>query len=143
MTSRIPEPADPFEEEGLAGQEDGLPGKRITGDAQEGIEPPHDYPVAVEEYGTTALEQSEGEPLELRISREEPDVLDAVDEPASAEEDSDNPYPVDRDEHVGRIVETDDGGLFDGEKDAVAYDAGTDLGGFSAEERAMHVEPER
>jgi hypothetical protein len=39
---------------------------------------------------------------------------------------------------VGRIVETDEGGPFDVEKDAVAYDAGAAGGGASAEELAMH-----
>lgn len=142
MTSRIPEPADPFEEEGLAGTEDGLPSKRITGDAQDGMEPPHDYPLAVDDYGTTAAEQASGEPLDLRLSREEPDVLAAADVPADDSPGSDSPYPVDPEERVGRIVDVDEGGRTDTEKDVVAYDAGTDMGGFSAEERAMHIEPE-
>jgi hypothetical protein len=36
-TSRIPEPADPFEEEGLPNTDSVLPQKIITGDAQEGM----------------------------------------------------------------------------------------------------------
>lgn len=141
-TSRIPEPADPFEEEGLPVGEDGLPGKLITGDAQDGMEPPHDYPVAVNEYGTTAEEQALGEPLDLRLSREEPEVLAAADVPAEDSPDSDSPYPEDPEERVGRIVDVDEGARTDTETDAVAYDVGTDRGGFSAEERAMHLEPE-
>lgn len=142
MTSRIPEPADPFEEEGLPGSEDGLPGKRITGDAQDGMVPPHDYPLAVDEYGITAEEQSLGEPLDLRLSREEPDVTAAADLPADESEGSDSPYPEDADQRVGRIVDADQGARTDTEKDSVGYDVGTDTGGFSAEERAMHIEPE-
>lgn len=142
MTSRIPEPADPFEEEGLAAGEDGLPGKRITGDAQDGMAPPQDYPVGVDEYGITAGEQAVGEPLDLRLSREEPDVIAAADVPADDSDGSDSPYPEDPDERIGRIVDTDEGGPSDTEKDSVAHDVGTDTGGFSAEERAMHLEPE-
>jgi hypothetical protein len=142
MTSRIPAPADPFEEEGLPAGEDGLPGKLITGDAQDGMEPPHDYPLAVDEYGVTAEEQALGEPLDLRLSREEPEVTAAADLPADESEGSDSPYPEDPDERVGRIVDLDEGARADTEKDAVAYDVGTDTGGFSAEERAMHLEPE-
>jgi hypothetical protein len=142
MTSRIPEPADPFEEEGLAAGEDGLPGKWITGDAQDGMVPPHDYPVAVDEYGVTAEEQALGEPLDLRLSREEPDVTAAADVPADESAGSDSPYPEDPEERVGRIVDIDEGAHTDTEKASVAYDVGTDTGGFSAEERAMHIEPE-
>jgi hypothetical protein len=43
---------------------------------------------------------------------------------------------------AGRIVEEDEGARPDTEKDAVAYEAGPDAGGFSAEERAMRVEDE-
>src|SRR3954470_7977977 len=71
MTSRIPEPESRLEEEGIPDQSDALPGKIITGDAQEDLEPPHDYPVAVEDYGTTAAEQRAGEPLDLRLGREQ------------------------------------------------------------------------
>ena len=74
MTSRIPDPADPFEEEGLASQEPGLAGKRITGDPQDDFVVPGDDPTAVDDFGTTALEQQEGEPLDLRLSREQPDL---------------------------------------------------------------------
>jgi hypothetical protein len=39
---------------------------------------------------------------------------------------------------IGRIVETDEGGPMDTERDAVAYDAGAAGGGATAEELAMH-----
>ncbi|HEX8630413.1 MAG TPA: DUF5709 domain-containing protein [Catenuloplanes sp.] len=41
-------------------------------------------------------------------------------------------------EPVGRLVEPDQGGLFDDEPDSVAFDAGAAGGGASAEELAMH-----
>ena len=138
MSSRIPEAADPFEEEGLASPDDGYDGKRETGDTQEEMPVPGDRPTAVNDWGTTALEESEGEPLSLRLSREEPER--SADTPADESPDADQPYPVDRDERVGRIVETDEGARTDDEATAVAHEVGTDRGGFSAEERAMHVE---
>jgi hypothetical protein len=142
-SSRIPEAADPFEEEGLASPDPGYDGKRETGDTQEEIPVPGERPVAVDEWGTTAAEEIAGEPLDLRLSREEPDLLErAQTTPADESPDADQPYPVDRDERAGRIVEADEGARSDTEPDAVALEVGTDGGGFSAEERAMHIEPE-
>jgi hypothetical protein len=142
VSSRIPDPADPFEEEGLASPDPEYGGKRITGDPQEEIPVPAERPVASTDWGTTALEETEGEPLDRRLAREEPDQLARADQPADYSPDADQPYPEDREERVGRIVETDEGAREDTEPDAVALDVGTDLGGFSAEERAMHIEPD-
>lgn len=142
MTSRIPDPADPMEEEGLPALQDGLPSKEITGDVQDGVAVPGDRPLAVEDYGTTAAEEAAGEPLDRRLAREEPEVLAEADEPAREFEDVENPYPEDRDERVGRLVEPDEGARSDQEADVVAFDVGTDTGGFSAEERAMRIERE-
>lgn len=138
MSSRLPDSPDPFEEEGLPGMQDGLPEKRATGDAQEGIDPPRDYATAVEDYGTTAAEEAAGEPLELRVSREEPDVLARADLPASAP-----PPQQDPDEPAGRLTAPDQGAHADEEKDAVASDVGTDEGGYAAEEAAVEVHPDR
>ncbi|MFL6136305.1 MAG: DUF5709 domain-containing protein [Frankiaceae bacterium] len=139
--ARFPDPGDPYEDEGLPGTDNALPGKQITGDPQDDIAVPGDTPLAVDDYGTTAEEQAAGEPLDLRLSREEPDVLDAVDSDPRDEIDSDEPFPADREERVGRIVEPDEGARSDDEPTMVGYDADTDGGGFSAEERAMHIEP--
>ncbi|HET7530069.1 MAG TPA: DUF5709 domain-containing protein [Mycobacteriales bacterium] len=140
MSSRIPDPADPFEEEGLASPDPDNDGKRITGDTQEEIQPPLDRPVAVDDFGTTAAEEAAGESLDGRLDREQPDMFAAAARDADESPDADQPYPSDPEERVGRIVETDEGARSDDEPDAVAVDVGTDLGGFSAEERAMHVE---
>ena len=43
---------------------------------------------------------------------------------------------------MGRIVEPDEGARTDAEKDVVGSDVGRDGGDLSAEETAMHVEPE-
>jgi hypothetical protein len=139
--SRIREASDPFEDEGLASPDPAWDGKRITGDEQEGIPVPAERPIAVDDYGTTVAEQAEGEPLDGRLAREEPDLLAGAGHAADESEDADQPYPVDPEERVGRIVESDEGAREDTEPDAVAHDVGTDLGGFSAEERAMHIEP--
>ena|SRR5437868_4760172 len=142
MTGRIPDPADPMEEEGLPAMQEALPEKEITGDAQDGVAIPADEPQAVEDYGTTAAEEAAGEPLDGRLARELPDVLAEADEPAAEGEHVDDPYPEDHEERVGRLVESDEGAHTDLDPDAVALDVGTDGGGFSAEERAMRVEPE-
>jgi hypothetical protein len=142
VSSRIGEPSDPFEDEGQASAEPGLAGKRITGDPQDDMPVAGDRPLAVDDYGTTALEQSLGEPLDVRLAREEPDLLETAPPVVSDREGSDNPYPADREEQVGRIVQSDEGAREDTEADMVAMDVGTDQGGFTAEERAMHIEPE-
>jgi hypothetical protein len=139
MANRISEPADPYEENGLPATDDVLPGKQIAGDTQDFMVVPADEPEAVDDWGTTALEEALGEPHDLRLSREEPDVLTMVDTPASDEEDSDLPYPTDREERVGRIVDLDEGARDDVDPEMTASDVGTDGGGFSAEERAMHI----
>lgn len=95
-------------------------------------EPPRDAPLAVDEFGTTAAEMHDGEPLDGRIAREEPDVLSLAD--VNADESSG--------QGVGRIVESDEGAGSDTEAEMVAADVGTDLGDYSPEEAAMHVEPE-
>ena len=131
MTSRIPEPESPLEEEGIPDQSDALASKRITGDAQEEEAVPRDYPVAVDDWGTTAAEQHEGEPLDLRIQRELPDETTAL---------SDEPYPEDPDHPVGRLVADREGGT-NKDQDLEAYSVGSDGGGYAPEERAMHEEP--
>lgn len=164
MTSRIPEPGSRMEDEGLPDLGDTLPGKEVTGDAQEGFSAPGDIQTATEdvdevgtvgvtgpeEFGTTAREQAEGEPHTSRLAREEPDVLTdaSVAAPGDQASDADNPFPEGSQvegpgtDRVGQIVEPDEGAGPDLEKDAVARDAGTGTGGFTAEEAAMHVEPE-
>lgn len=141
MSSRMGDPSDPFEDEGLASPDPTLAGKRITGDAQDDIAVPGDEPTAVDDFGTTTLEQQEGEPLDLRLAREQPDLLSRADEAPDISDSADNPYPADREERVGRLVEEDEGAREDTEADAVALDVGTDSGGFTAEERAMRIEP--
>jgi hypothetical protein len=164
MTSRIPEPGSRMEDEGLPDMGYTLGQKEVTGDAQEGFALPGDIQTDTEdvdevgtvgvigpdEFGTTAREMHDGEPLTDRLSREEPDVLndDAVRTSGDEASDASNPFPGGAQfegpgsDMAGRLVEPDEGARSDTETDAVARDAGDDLSGFTAEEAAMHVEPE-
>jgi hypothetical protein len=141
MTSRIPEPPSGMEDEGVpdpgfAADED------VTGQGEGTMAPPRDTPSAVDEFGTTQDELGTGEPLEGRLAREQPDVLDAAGTPADESATADTPYAEGAGQGIGRLVEPDEGARTDTETDLVARDAGTDLGGYSAEESAMHLEPE-
>jgi hypothetical protein len=128
---------------------------------------PTDRPIAVEEFGTTGEEMRQGESLDLRLSREEPDPTAGsgrdphgdTPDPAIAEENADprlhdileaddpatdSPVSVYErlgsapDEAVGRIVEPDEGAHPDVQSEAIAYDSGSAGGGASAEELAVH-----
>ena len=142
MTSRIPEPPSAMEAEGIPDSGDTSTTQESTRDAEYGMEPPHDTALAVDDFGTTAEEEHDGEPLDARLTREEPDVLASADLDADESEGSDTPFDERAGQGVGRIVEPDEGARGDTEADLVAEDVGTDLGGYSAEESAMHLEPE-
>ena len=142
MSSRIPENPSEAEAEGIPDPGFSDPSQIVAGDTEATIEPPHDTAIAVDEWGTTASEQADGEPLDARLEREEPDVLAAVDVPADESAGADTPFDERAGQGVGRLVETDEGARSDTEADLVAGDVGTDLGGYSAEESAMHLEPE-
>ncbi len=142
MSSRIPENPSAAEAEGIPDPGFSDPSQVVAGDTEATIEPPHDTAIAVDEWGTTAAEQAEGEPLDARLAREEDDVLAAVDQPADETEGADTPFDERAGQGVGRLVEADEGARSDTEADMVAGDVGTDLGGYSAEESAMHLEPE-
>ena len=116
MTSR-------FEDEGIPDPGDLTPEQEATGQLDLTTEPPHDSPLGVEGWGTTAEEQREGEPLSGRLARELPDA-----------------YPEEPRPEVGRLVEPDEGAHEDTEPDLVGRDSG-DIAGLSAEEAALHLEP--
>jgi hypothetical protein len=142
MSSRIPEKPSDAEAEGIPDPGVSDPTKLVAGDTQEVIEPPHDTALAVDEFGTTAAEMHEGESLDGRIAREEPDVLEAAGSPADDSPGADTPFDERAGQGVGRLVEPDEGAHTDTEPDLVASDVGTDLGGYTAEESAIHLEPE-
>ena len=142
MSSRIPQPPSEFEAEGVPDPGWAPENADSTGQLESTTEQPRDVPLASDEFGTTARELHDGESLEGRISREEPDVLERVDLPADESAGADTPFAEGAGQGIGRLVEPDEGARADTESDLVAQDVGTDLGGYSAEEAAMHLEPE-
>lgn len=105
---------------------------------------PEDRPWAVDDWGTTDLEEEEGESLDGRLAREVPDEPeedegDGVGDVAGGEGEL-------RDDEVGdarsgRLAGTDAGSesAADTEPDLEAWDEGIDGGAASAEEAAVHV----
>jgi hypothetical protein len=143
MSSRIPETPSAMEAEGIPDLERSSDSLMSVEPADAfGIEPPRDAPLMSDEFGTTTAEMHDGEPLDGRIAREEPDVISLVDIDADESAGSDTPFDERAGQGVGRLVEADEGARTDTEADMVAADVGTDLGGYSAEESAMHLEPE-
>jgi hypothetical protein len=73
-----------LDDEGMPDLDPPAPGKEETGDPQEGLPPPGDRPRASVDWGVTAEEQLEGEPISVRVAREQPEVddEDPVDEVA-------------------------------------------------------------
>lgn len=142
MSSRIPHQPSESEAEGIPDPGYAEPGQLEAGDTEGTIEPPHDTASAVDEFGTTAAEQHDGESLDGRVAREQDEVLSGADLPADESDRSDDPFSERAGQGVGRLVEPDEGAHTDVDAEMVATDVGTDLGGYSAEEAAMHLEPE-
>jgi hypothetical protein len=142
MTSRIPEPPSAMEAEGVPDPGVAAENEDTTGQGEGTMTPPGDAPVAVDDFGTTAGEIATGEALDGRLAREEPDVLASADAPADESHTADTPFAEGSGQGIGRLVEPDEGARSDTEADLVARDVGTDHGGYSAEESAMHLEPE-
>src|SRR3954463_8547847 len=124
--SRIPETPSPMEEEGVP-----------ETDQTYAFEPPRDAPIASDDFGTTVAEMHDGEPLDGRIAREEPDVIDLVNVEADESPGSDTPDER-AGQGVGRLVESDEGARTDSEAEMVAADVGNDLGGSRDAGTAMH-----
>ena len=104
---------------------------------------PADRSVPGDEYGTTEAEARAGEPLDMLLAEEEPDidpyaVAEREDEEAGSEaellEEEDEPDP-----RAGRLVAEDEGAHPDAEADLVASDVGIDAGAAGAEEAAVHI----
>jgi hypothetical protein len=117
--------------EGIPDLDGPLPGKVLSGDPQEGLNPPRDVPTAALDFGTTAFEEETGESLGGRLRREEPELTEQDVFDDDAEE-----------RPVGRLFdESDDfsdGDFLDEEADLVADDEEADPATLSAEEAAVH-----
>lgn len=118
---------------GLSGFDFGVDEAMTAGEILDREHSPTERPIGVDEFGTTAQEQLEGESLEGRIQRELPDPALEVDVAYLSEAEGIGDAPA------GRIVDLDEGVRTDDVKENVAYDAGRDQGGRSAEEAAMHT----
>lgn len=138
MTSRMPEPESEFEAEGIPDPGDSVEGQTVAGEEAYSLAVPRDRAAGSDDFGTTPYEEEHGENLDGRLAREVPDGLN--DESVQRQpvgDDLDTPYHDP--ETVGRLVEDDEGAHEDTTAETVAHDVGTDLGGYSAEESAMHV----
>jgi hypothetical protein len=117
-----------------------------------GVVPPERWSAGVR-FGTTGAEQRDGESLDQLLAEEEPDIafddderlediagdqdaldMDAGDQDVDGLLLDDGPDP-----RAGRLVAEDEGAHPADEEDLVASDVGTDGGGATAEEAAMHV----
>jgi hypothetical protein len=127
-----------FEDEGIPDLQEGTPEQQWARDPQE-------MPLPGRAPSAGLREALRGDPddpdLDTRLAEEEPDVSprDIPTGGVSTDLDADDPALA----QVGRLVAPDEGAREDEEKDEVATDVGPDFGGFTAEEAAMHVEPER
>jgi hypothetical protein len=111
---------------------------------------PQDRPWAVDDWGTTALEEEEGESLDGRLAREQRDS--SADDDGGPDDGLGDVVGTDGelrddevgDERAGRLADTDAGSESgpDDEPDLEAFDEGIDGGAASAEEAAVHVVPE-
>jgi hypothetical protein len=66
------DPHSEFEDEGIPDLQKGTPEQEWAVDPQR-APLPADHPTAVDDFGTTAAEQAEGEPLDQRVEREVPE----------------------------------------------------------------------
>lgn len=119
-----------LEDEGLPDIQGSDSGEPDTGEGLHQTLPPRDHPQALDDHGTTAREQREGEPLSVRLDREERDSLQEDGEEGGAAN------------AAGRLVEPGSEAVdsVDSTPEATATDVGYDRGGFSAEEAAIHIE---
>ena len=144
-TDNVPDVHSELEAEGIPDIDSPPPNTMETGDTGEGLMAPRDYPVAATDFGVTADEARLQEPLTDRVLREEPDPLALELDGAAATTDSGvgmNGYDPGPD-GVGRLVDPEaDLGAVDITAETVANDVGADVGGFSAEEAAMHITEE-
>lgn len=119
---------------------DTLDGRGPNDPLDEGYSPP-EKPWAVNDWGTTAREEAEGEGLDRRLARELPESWDSEDindDGLGDESDTDGEL---RDGEVGhaRSGRLTDGGDGAGDHERYAEDVGIDGAGASAEEAAVHV----
>jgi len=130
--------ADDINDDGVLEGDDTLDDDRVEDPLDTGIAPADRWSGA-DRFGTTPAEEAAGESLDQRLAEELPDVDPDADPAADGDEDELTRRGYDTDPRAGRLVEDDEGFGEDVEADSVAWDAGVDGGGASAEEAAIHV----
>jgi hypothetical protein len=96
-----------------------------------------DHWAGANRFGTTAAEEARGEPLDMRLAEEEPDIDPYAESAEDEDEISRRGYETEP--RAGRLVAEDEGFGEDDEADLTATDVGIDGGAASAEEAAVHV----
>jgi len=119
---------------------DTLDGRGPIDPLDEGYSPP-EKPWAVNDWGTTAREEAEGEDLDHRLARELPESWADEDEDDDGLGDQSDTDGELRDDEVGdvRSGRLCDNGDRTGDHELYARDVGIDGAGASAEEAAVHV----
>jgi hypothetical protein len=127
---------DVVEDDGVLDASDTLDGNRVADPLDTGVAAADRW-AGADRFGTTPAEALAGESLEQLLAEEEPDV----DPYAEAADDEDELIRrgYEREARAGRLVADDEGAGEDEEAESVAWDAGVDGGGASAEEAAMHL----
>jgi hypothetical protein len=138
-----PDGSEVQDDAGLLDVSDTLDDRGVDEALDEGYSPP-ERPWGVEHSGVTAAERQRGESLDERLAEEIPDVAVQVGDGIGDLWDGDGELVDDEvgDRRAGRLIAPDEGAHEDTEKDLIAYDAGVDGAGASAEEAAMHVIPD-
>jgi hypothetical protein len=136
-----PDDSEVQDDEGVLEPEDTLDDRGVDSAFDEGYSPP-ERPLGATHHGVTAAEQRAGEPLDLRLSEEEPEL--GVEEGDGIGDYPDNGEPIDPEagrSRSGRLVSHDPGVPLEPGEDADlwASDVGIDGGAASAEEAAMHL----
>lgn len=138
--SRLPDPGSEFDEEGLPDPGDAEADQVVTGDVEGTLIAPRDHAIAADDFGTTGEEERDGESLEGRVDRELPEVMtDETTAETPTGDDLDTPYHDP--DSVGQIVEDDEGARSDTTPEEVAHEVSAG-GSESAEESAMHIDPD-
>jgi hypothetical protein len=135
-----PQQPEAFDRDDLLDLEDTLETTGVRDVLDEGYSPP-ERPWAVTDQGTTASEQHDGESLDIRLTREVPDISDDVDDgPGDLSGGDGELYDTEVGvERSGRLTQQGEGHT---PAALTAQDVGIDGAAASAEEAAMHVVPD-
>src|SRR4051794_19196426 len=132
---------DPEEASGVLEPQDTLEDPGGVDDVLDTGWSPAERPWAVTDWGTTEREESAGESLAGRLSREIPQRPDLDGDGLGDASDTDGELIDDEvgGRRAGRLFETSDDAYGDVEPELYALDGGIDGGSASAEEAAVHV----